>query len=82
METNTNTAPAIETSTVTLGKTTYTVVGPLACSLFLMGPRGGQSHLQQNAKNQDTWAHIKMAGYRGQTTWYQRLADGSFKAVR
>jgi hypothetical protein len=69
-------------ATVTLGKTVYTVVGPLKESLYLRGPRGGESHLQQNRARPQYWAHITMSGYRAKSTWYVRNDDGSFSEVK
>jgi hypothetical protein len=63
---------------VTLGGKTYQIAKATAGILELVGQRGGSTTLVRNAKHPSMWAHIKMSGYRGTSTWYVRSDDGSF----
>ncbi len=64
-------------SPVTLGRTTYTVVAAGRYGMTLIGPRGGCSHLVQNLKRPELWAHNSGA----RSTWYRLEADGTYTGI-
>jgi hypothetical protein len=73
---------SMNTTNIKLGATTYRTAATGTGSVHLIGPRGGDSTLQQNLKNPQMWAHIVMSGYRAKTTWYRKTDAGAFEVVR